>query len=533
MSSKKTSHSTRKITGKSGPVHGVLPLNLVFDYPVSWGRYKVLRDLIQNFYDAVGYRNWQTQFSHWCENDVLYLKAADVGFSYDWLVPIGASTKRDGSGEFAGHFGEGFKIASLCAKRDHGWNIEMTSRSWELRVEVDSIKIDRKKVSSLAYQIWKHRRSQPDTILALYPFDIDDREVLKAALLSFYYPGNPLFGNEIWSDRSSAVFHRSEDPKPRGFPGSYNSPGPGIIYAGYQALGSFSFPLVIAEHGFRNPDRERNSFYQMDVIKVFKSVAREVSPACAFELLEVLRSKWYAYPRKRYDFDCWYPIVNELARRVGESNEETQKWFGKYPLLLVAKKVDRRNVVASNRRRQALSWMRGSGVSYRLVQDGFAYLGYPSLEDSCEQHGGFSQEREPTSAEEELIDVLEELVKEILPGFFGTQSDPPCKVIESDDACWGGMATCVRLSQPRKTISGRKVRYDLPHISLKRTLFREGGFHEALSTYLHERAHCFGGDQSQGFSAALTEILEITLKESKTVQRAEKEWSKRQRDLEE
>ena len=178
MSSKNPSRSPRKITGKSGPVHEVLPLNLVFDYPVSWGRYKVLRDLIQNFYDAVGYRNWHDRFSWRHENDVLYLKAADVGFSYDWLVPIGASTKRDGSNEFAGHFGEGFKIASLCAKRDHGWDIEMTSRSWELRVDVESIRIDRRKVSSLAYQLWKHRRATPDTVLALYPFSIEDREVL-------------------------------------------------------------------------------------------------------------------------------------------------------------------------------------------------------------------------------------------------------------------------------------------------------------------------------------------------------------------
>ena len=162
-------------------------------------------------------------------------------------------------------------------------------------------------------------------------------------------------------------------------------------------------------------------------------------------------------------------------------------------------------------------------------------MGYPTLEESCEKDGGFSFEREPAPDESAMIEVLEKLVDKILPGFFGGESEPPppCKVIKSEDASWGGMATCVRLSTPCKTASGRLVRFHLPHISLKQSLFRESGFHEALSTYLHERAHCFGGDQSQGFSAALTEILEITLRESRAVQQAARKWKKRRKEMKE
>ena len=100
-----------------------IPLNLIFDYPVRWSKYKVLRDLLQNFFDSVPRDEWSTRFSHCLEGSRLRLTAADVGFSYDWLVPIGASTKRDGEGEHAGYFGEGFKIAALCAVRDYGWDM--------------------------------------------------------------------------------------------------------------------------------------------------------------------------------------------------------------------------------------------------------------------------------------------------------------------------------------------------------------------------------------------------------------------------
>ncbi len=101
-----------------------------------------MRDLLQNFYDAVGAGQWHNRFSHRLDGDMLVMKAADTGFSYDWLVRIGASTKRDSDGKYAGYFGEGFKIASLCALRDYGWKIEMASRDWELEVVTGEVEID-------------------------------------------------------------------------------------------------------------------------------------------------------------------------------------------------------------------------------------------------------------------------------------------------------------------------------------------------------------------------------------------------------
>ena len=73
----------------------LITLNLIYDYPVKWSKYKVLRDLIQNFYDAVRYQEWHERFSWWREGDQLGLEAKNVSFSYDWLIHIGASTKRE------------------------------------------------------------------------------------------------------------------------------------------------------------------------------------------------------------------------------------------------------------------------------------------------------------------------------------------------------------------------------------------------------------------------------------------------------
>ncbi len=357
----------RQIAGRQGDVPEIIPLNLIVDYPVRWSRYKVLRDFLQNFYDAVGYQAWQERFSYTRDKEALLLKAEGIGFSYDWLVPIGASTKRQEPGKYAGYFGEGFKIASLCALRDYGWNIELASRNWELRVVVQDLIIDGQQVPSLAYHLWRRPQSRPDTVLALHPFSGHDDGVLESAVSSFYYPENPLFGAEIWSSSSAAVFHRSPRAKPAHFPSTYDYDGSGIVFAGYQALGSFPFPLIVAQHDFRRQDRERNTFYTMDVLEVLRHVCGLVSPACAFQLLEVFRSKWYSYPRKRYDLKSWYPVIQRLIERVGSSAEQTARWRDKYPGLLVAERVKARQLPEYNRRRQALDWVRQEYPGHRLV----------------------------------------------------------------------------------------------------------------------------------------------------------------------
>jgi hypothetical protein len=514
----------RELVGKDGGEPKIVPLNLVLDYPVAWSRYKVLRDLLQNFYDAVGFRAWRERFSYSHRGGVLSLRASEVGFSHDWLVPIGASTKRERPGEYAGYFGEGFKIASLCAIRDHGWRIEMASRMWELEVVVQDTTIDGCQVPSLAYHLWTRPRPREDTVLALYPFS--DAGILESALASFFYPENPLFGDEIWSDSSAAVYRRSCRPKPRSFPETRDNQGHGVIYAGYQAVGSIPFPLIIADHRFRLHDRERNDFYSMDVVKVITHVSRRVSPGCAFEMLEVFKRRWYCYPRKKYDFECWHPIIGGLTRRLSEDSVQTQRWREKHPKLLVASQVKRCDVVAFNRRRQALDWLCDQRPPYRLVQDGFSRLGYPRLEEACERDGGFVQIREPDGREAVRIGLLESLVEQILPGFFGEGSLPPCRIITSDQSVWRGLANCIRLTQPRLTSWGRKTYCRQPYVALKQRLLIEGGFHEALSTYLHELAHVFGGDQSQRFSNALTEILQCTIRHTREIQEAAAEWER-------
>lgn len=502
----------------------LINLNLIYDYPVRWSKYKVLRDFVQNFYDAVKYHEWHERFSYQREGDELVFKAKDVGFSYDWLLHIGASTKRDEPGEYAGYFGEGFKIASLCALRDYGWQIEMASKEWELVVVTSQLEVDGRFLTSLAYRVWKKEQASPDTVLRIRPFLAKDDEILQSVLLSFFYPQNPLFGEKIWDSNGAAVFYRSTHPKPRYYPSTHDYGGKGIIFAGYQALGSFDYPLIFCLHGYRFNDRERNTFFKMDVVKIIRRAVEQLPPKSAADVLEIFKRKWYAYPKKRYDFETWYSIIRTLAFRVARSHEQKERWKQTYPNLLVARRVKRNDIPNYNKRKQALAWLRSSTTKYRLVQDGFSALGYPSLEEMCQKDDGFTVTRDPNEQEAKMIELLELLTKIILADLFQDVELPECKIVKHESAVWTGMATCIPLKKPIKVPSGMKIRYRLSHIAIKSSLLTQEHFGAALSTYLHEIAHMFGSDSSASFSKALTEILDIALSNTQIIEAFREKW---------
>ena len=511
-----------EMVGTSGRSPEVAALNLIYDYPVRWSPFKVLRDLIQNFYDAVQYEQWDRRFSYEVSGGRLFLRARDLGFSYDWLLHIGASTKRDDTARYAGFFGEGFKIASLCALRDHGWNIELLSRDWELMVVTSDVPVDGRSLKSLAYRIWHTNTASPDTVLCLHPFH--DEGLLKSALLSFYYPSNPLFGERIWESPDTAVYFRSEVGKPAGYPCTHDDAGEGIVFAGYQALGSFQYPLIFCSHGFRFNDRERSSFFRMDVVKAIQQAVAKLPAGPSATVLQALRARWYDRPRKRYDFYSWHPMVATLVNNIAASCEHKRLWRQQQPHLLVARQVRRNDLAAYNRRRQALDWLRNSGRQCRLVQDAFLALDYPTLEDACEEDDGFSVTREPDRSEATRIHLLERLVSSLFPDLCGEVGPPPCRIIKNERAAWRGMTTCIPLRGHPAVFRGLKVRYRLSHVAIKGHLLRCDRFGNALSTYLHELAHVFGGDGSAAFGHALSLLLEIILNNSRLIGQYQEEW---------
>jgi len=499
-----------------------IPLNLIYDYPVKWSKYKTLRDFVQNFYDAISWEKWDASFEHSIANKVLTLRAKNVGFSYDWLLHIGASTKR--TGNYAGYFGEGFKIASLCALRDHGWSVSMASRDWTLKVCTNQVSIDDTSLCSLAYQIETSSQESEETVLQLAPFN--DSDLLETVILSFYFPENPLFGECLWRSAEGAVFTRSTKSKPPQFPETYDESGQGVVYAGFQAMGSFREPLIFCVHAHRNDDRDRGTYYRMQVVRLIEQCVSLLPPEPSARVLSILKSRWYERPRKKYDFHCYHNIVRKLLENMRRSEEVTESWRKAHPNLLVANCIRRSDISRVNQRRQALDWLKHSSKRYRLVQEAFSYLGYPTLESACEKDGGFSIVRSPDEVESRQITKLEVITRCILNDW--PLDLPPCKIIISEAAVWRGMAVCVPINPSSLKFRGIPIRFRVPYIAMKRSLLLSDKPNVALGTYLHELAHVFGGDRSAGFSRGLSEFLDAVLASTDIIGIWEGSWRSEQ-----
>ena len=87
---------------------------LSIDYPIEWDMEMILRDLMQNFFDAIGYERFAEDFIYsvsGIEKVDCIMAAKGHSFSYEWLVSIGGSTKKPGKN--IGFYGEGFKMCML------------------------------------------------------------------------------------------------------------------------------------------------------------------------------------------------------------------------------------------------------------------------------------------------------------------------------------------------------------------------------------------------------------------------------------
>lgn len=502
----------------------IINLNLITTYPVKWDIYKILRDFIQNFYDSVPNKEFNERFSYEYYDGNLMMKCSNVSFNYEWLLHIGASSKTNSEEkDFAGYFGEGFKVAALCAMRDYSFGVKTSSSNWSINVMETDIIIDGNMNKSLAYEIETFEDEAEDTVLILSDFKEKYLEVFYSALYSFYYEENPLLGEKIYSNNYCSIYHRSNIQKHDTYPRSYNSLGEGIIFAGLQARGSIKEPLIFCYHKYSDNDRDREFFSDIDNIDIIIKCIWEIAPDHAMKLLMIFKNYWYSYPKEKYGYRSYYSIIKNLIFKA-ECNTSLIKEFNElYPKLLYAEKIALSNKKALNERRYCLVWLKKNS-DYTLVQDSFKYLNVQSLEEKCKEENILPKITEPTFREEKYINLLKECVKELFIGFLDLENLPSCNVIRNMEASVSGYASVFNNKVKNKNLWGFTYRYKIDSICIKEKHLKRDVFTDALTVFIHELCHTFGGDKSESFSYALTKALQIVITNNDVVKRYKLKW---------
>lgn len=502
----------------------IINLNLITTYPVKWDIYKILRDFVQNFYDSVPNAEFNKRFSHEYTDGNLIMKCSNVSYNYEWLLHIGASSKTNNKEKaFAGYFGEGFKIASLCAMRDYDLGIKTSSSNWSINVIETEIKIDCNSNKSLAYELEICDESAEDTVLILSNFKDEYLEIFYSALYSFYYEDNPLLGEKIYSNNNCSIYHRSNVQKHYTYPSSYNSSGEGIIFAGLQARGSIKEPLIFCYHKYSDNDRDRDFFSDIDNIDIIIRCVWEITPEHAMKLLLMFKKLWYSYPKEKYGYNSYYTVIKNLIFKMEKGNGLVEEFIKLNPKLLFAERISVSDKKTLNERKYCLSWLRKNS-DYTLVQDSFSYLDVQSLEDKCEEENVLPKINSPTVMEEKYLNVLIECTKELFIGFLQLENLPSCDVIRNMQASVSGYASLTNNKVKHKNLYGFTYRYKINSICIKEKHLKREAFIGALTVFIHELCHTFGGDKSESFSYALTEALEIVIANAEIVEKYKIMW---------
>ena len=462
-------------------------LNILISYPVKWTVSAIMRDYVQNFYDAVGYKDFKHQFKYKYESGVLVMMSRS-SFDVDWLYYLGTSTKRNSNTATAGMFGEGFKIASLVAYRDYKYDISMESANWRIRVTEAEEMIDHKVVSCLAYEKTE-RIDDGLTMLCLSNVSYKDYEMLLNVIDDFFYPENPRLGPLI-GGRNGYELYRSADT------------GNGCIFSQYQLryiLRKLPFIVSNAHYRVDRDDRDRSMFSSREAQKCTIEVVYELNAFESYDFLVLLEKYWWCSRRELLDIG---EIIDILVRNVNRSTKCRERFLNEYGESLVS---DFKYQVDHNRKKIARSWFASwEGKSkVKLVRRSFSKLGIIDIEDLCDREGGFVSEREPDQSETSYIIILKEIACKCFGDIISYKELPRTRIILNDSAHADGLAGAIHISQKLFNPFGIRIKYKIERIYIKACLLNSESFSSALSTYMHELLHQYGGDSDRNFHKSL------------------------------
>lgn len=508
----------------------LIKMEIALDYPVLWSFERVLRDLIQNFYDSIGMEKFGEDFQYSCRREPsgtfeLTMKTAGRPFSYEWLVYIGGSTKTGAGNRYIGKYGEGFKICMLNLLRMGIEDIVMHSQDWNLRPCIYQEEIDGGLVDMAGYL---HSPCPDDNITSLVIRGIPTEysRWLEEGLLHFFYPENPLFGEKageklpVEGEPQVDTYYTMYLGNGREVPCRHRNCR-GIMYLNNLARGRLPFPVFInlSGCGLRFPDtRKRLNLNDFQVWQNMYIMAQQMTPEDSFRLLLLMEDYWNDLPKSRYDFTTWYYVICQLVRNVAASETMKTAFARRYGNLAYIERKD------SDKKRNSLIdrtaiWARRNH-SGRLVNPVFRLLGAESLTRQFIEES-MSGKRPPDRMEKKMIGLLTDCYQAIIPQKMqiplpeiriGTRRDA-----EADPLCFAD-----RIS--RRKGNDWHQKYMLHHLIFCEEDLEADAFETSLVKVMDAMLQTYGSARSNRMNVIFTDLGSMLIDHPELIIKARRKW---------
>jgi hypothetical protein len=309
-----------------------IPLDIAVDYPINWSFRQALRDLIQNFYDAIGTDHFGSDFfyeyNYDCKRNIynLDMKAKTDAFSYELLSYIGATTKKD-DGKTIGKYGEGFKMAALAIYQEHRkMLLKMHAGDWIITPNTYSIEIDNKTVEMFGYDL---DTAEDDGLVTLTIEGIPHyhAKALEEALYEFFYPDNKLFGNLIGRGDSYGVYHMGKLP----IPCDDRDPElKGILFINNIARGRLPIPIAVnyTSSGIKKDARSRPTLNSFRTTEYLYRCMELWDAKTSAAVLRIMKHYWSEIPVGLNNVHTKYYYICQLVRNISK-DDQVSKEFSK------------------------------------------------------------------------------------------------------------------------------------------------------------------------------------------------------------
>ena len=498
-----------------------IPLDIAVDYPIGWSFRVVLRDLVQNFYDAIGAEKFGRDFLYtWNKSEngnsyKLEMSTKNHPFSYEWLTYVGGSTKTESVTSNVGQFGEGFKMSVLRIIQMGGMTLTMHSQGWLIIPVTYDEEIDDKTVSMLGYE-YHEVEDDGITRLTLTGIPLSEKETLQNALLDYFYEENELIAEKIGEGEDYSIFHRSDLPIPCE---QYDKNLKGILFVNHLARGRLDIPLVINIQKELNWDRRsRPTLTQVKTNRFLHESMVKWGARDSAEVLRLLRPYWNDTISNMHDISSKYYFICQLVRNIARDKNISESFSKDIEDLAYIEKKK------SNKRRNRLIeetnrwWM--ANKSKKLVNPIFRLLGAENLVETY-IHSKNDAYRNPYDQEKRRYDILIKAVTSVVP-ILKEEDLSGFVISENSSEVYDPLQFSERIYGNRKKRMGRK--YHITQLVLKEEDFSDDSFLKSFIKVADAFLHSYGTSKSDKVNALLTYMGGWILENSEQLSQFESEW---------
>lgn len=461
---------------------------------VQWDNDKIVRDILQNFFDGHGQTLDGVKFEFIPVKGGKYKIRISGKSTYtpDKAVYIGESTKRENS-KAAGNYGEGLKMAALKLLRDKGAeSVVYSSGNWRVDYTLTKGSLSDRRV--LTYSLDKVDFQEGNFV----EFTVDDFDILETfrkSINRFNHSRNVHFANMDFENSKFGL-----KLLPEGQKGAIYIAGQRLEYNGdYDGIdGAVIYLKEKPPKEVLDLSRDRTSINesQLDEIAIWLAKSNTTKE----EKLQVMKvlEKYFRYiedSRKATILDKFLDKFLYYTDTGSHSIEKMVNFPSKY-------------IAYSPCSQDIYNDLINEG--YIICKSNFSYPGMRTIEDligEVREHKIVKPnlyQRQKMSIIRRAIYVLKEALKK--QGFSKEEIDTRILLFNAKAVEESGMYKHTRAEAIIDDGLTKGFWLDVKYLE-------EGSFSDLLETTLHELCHKAGGDSSASFSYKLTDVNRAVLDE--------------------